>query len=109
MRVACLQNKAALGAAIATILLTGCVSQVVQPARDTRLFVVSSGEGFTLSWQSQPKTLYSVWYTDRLEGQGSWRVLPGAERVAGTGRTIEIVDRAATSRRYYRLSVVPTD
>lgn len=88
-------------------LATGCVSEVIQPAAKTDLFVTRAGEVVNLQWQSEKGRLYTVTASDALAG-GRWQPLPSAVRLPGTGGTMALQDRVPAGRpRYYDLVVEP--
>lgn len=98
--------------ALAGFTLAGCrtvrVIEEDRPLADTTLVVVQSEGLMRLSWQSQAGFGYSVWYADRRDAKARWQVLPGAERLIGTGATMEFSDPVQPGRpRYYRLQAAP--
>ena len=79
-----------------------------RPLADTTLVVIQSDGRMLLSWQSRQGLNYSVWYADRRDAKARWQVLPGAERMVGTGATMEVSDPILAGRpRYYRLQTAP--
>ena len=87
------------------LLLTGCVSQTAdQPEHDPSLMIAQNSDGeTTLVWESDSSYIYTVFYMD--SDKGSWKELRGANRVRGTGKTLEAKDRVNPNKpqRRYRL------
>ncbi len=91
---------------LAVLFSVGCVRVDVKPPGDTRLIVTRGGDFSTLTWESRPGMAYTVWFTASRGAGSSWSVLPGAERIRGTGSALTWRDRA-TGERYYRLVAQP--
>lgn len=97
---------------LALCLGEGCrtvrVIEQDRPLADTTLVVIQAEGRMLLSWQSRVGIGYSVWFADRRDAKARWQVLPGAERLVGTGATMEISDPILSGRpRYYRLQAAP--
>lgn len=93
----------------ATLLCApGCVTEIVKPATSVDLFSTRAGDKVALSWKTKPGETYAIQYASQLSGGGKWTVLPGADRILGTGRVHEMVDQVpGGQQRYYRIIVVP--
>lgn len=92
----------------AIFLVAGCVTEIQKPVTEAALFTTRAGDQVRISWQSKPGELYAIHYSASRQSGSSWQVLPGCERIAGTGGTIEKSDRVpAGTPRYYRLVIVP--
>lgn len=90
------------------LLSTGCVTEIQQPLTQTNLFTARSGDTVALSWASKRGEQYAIWYAESLGGGSQWKVLPGCERLDGTGGTIEKTDRLPIgTQRYYRIVTKP--
>ena len=102
-------RNAILAAGVAFVLLTaGCVTEIQKPIAQTNLFTTRSGDDIRISWASRKGEQYSIWYSDKLGGGGQWTVLPGCERINGTGEQIEKTDRViGGGQRYYRIVTKP--
>jgi hypothetical protein len=90
-------------------MLTGCVTVVeeVEPLAKARLVVSRAGEQATLQFASERGVIYEVLYASSRDAGTTWKKLPGAERVLGTGQLIQFKDRIPYGApRYYRLKVV---
>ena len=93
---------------LAALLGSGCVTVVERPVTQTALFTTRAGDDVTLSWQSRIGETYAIRYAESREGGAQWAVLPGCERISGTGGVIQKEDKVpAGTPRYYRLIVVP--
>lgn len=91
-----------------SLLQVSCVTEVEKPLAQTNLFTTRSGDQIRISWVSRPGEQYSVWYSDTLGKGAQWKVLPGAERVSGTGDQIERTDQVpGGGQRYYRIVTKP--
>lgn len=91
---------------------TGCVTRrEIRPEKalsDTRLFITRSGDKVTLSWDSKPDRAYTIYYNTTRKARSAWKVLPGFDRIRGTGRTLMYSDRVpAEEPRHYRLQSEP--
>lgn len=93
-------------------VLTGCVTEVV-PLRDqalseTTLTVTRAGNTTQLQWETDPGFLYTVMYARSRSANASWRALPQAVRIRGTGKTVSIkTETPAHLKRHYRLHIEP--
>ena len=90
------------------VSVTGCATQRVEiedKHKDaTRLYVARAGTAVTLAWDSAPDRAYAVFYNQTRNGKTAWRVLPGFDRIRGTGRRIQFTDTVPLNQaRYYRL------
>ena len=100
-----------LGVALAWVASTaGCatVRMEKQPVLETTLMVTRAGDETTLSWASEAGLTYAILFAEGRDSKARWQVLPGAERVRGTGSTVVWRDRVPTGKtRYYRLQALP--
>lgn len=70
------------------------------------LFVCVVGDEVTLSWKSEPGSLYTIMYTDKPSGDAHWLPLAGYVRMPGTGRTETLKFRVDPARpRRFNLRV----
>jgi predicted glycosyl hydrolase (DUF1957 family) len=87
------------------LLLAGCVSQTTdQREHDPSLMIAQNSDGeTTLVWESDSSYIYTVFYMDA--DKENWKALRGANRVRGTGKTLEAKDRVNPNKpqRRYRL------
>ena len=82
--------------------------EVEAPLAETTMIVTRSGDTVNLQWASQPNMDYLVWYTDQRGTRGTWKILPGSERIRGTGKPVVIRDLPPRGQnRYYRVQAVP--
>jgi hypothetical protein len=51
------------------------------------LFVCVVEDQVTLSWKTEPGSVYTIMYTDKPSGEAKWAPLPGYVQVPGTGKT----------------------
>lgn len=91
----------------------GCKSiRVVEeqrPLAETTLMVTRAGDDMSMSWNTIPGALYAVFYADRRDAKARWQLVPGGERVVGTGSPVTIKDRVPAGKpRYYRVQLLPT-
>lgn len=92
----------------ASLLLSACVTEIQKPVTEAALFTTRAGNDVKISWQSKPGEMYAIHYSESRRSGSQWKILPGCERVSGTGGMIEKTDRVpAGTPRYYRLIVVP--
>lgn len=103
-------ERVLIGCAVA-ILIAGCVTRREfkpdRPLSETRLFVTRADTSVTLSWESRAGVYYAVMFNSTRSATSPWRVLPGFERIAGTGQTLTFTDEVPLDQtRYYRLSVL---
>ncbi len=100
------------GACLGLLLTTGCVTEQINPEDDgrleTRLIVTRSGNEVNLSWRSRMHVVYTLYYGASRSSGAQWQVVPGAERVVGTGDTVYFKDRVpANQPRFYRIMAMP--
>lgn len=70
------------------------------------LIVARIGDAALLTWQSSVGNEYTILYSDGQRAATTWRPLPGASRIRGTGREMRIEDRMPVdTTRYYRLMI----
>ena len=87
-----------------TAILSACVSEPV-PQSNTNLIVTRAGSSVNMQWQSETDKIYTVLYSDSLSG-AKWQILPGAQKLRGTGRLIQLQDNPPAGRpRYYDLHI----
>lgn len=104
----CRQAVLASGAAFLLLAASGCVTEIEKPLSQTNLFSVRSGDEIRLSWITRKGEEYQVWYSDTLGKGASWHVLPGCERLLGTGEQLEKTDHVSSGgQRYYRIVTKP--
>lgn len=97
-----------LSALTAALALSACVTEIQKPVTEVALFTTRAGDQVGISWMSKAGELYAVQYAESRQSGVQWKVLPGCERVAGTGATIQKIDHVPPGvPRYYRLVVVP--
>ncbi len=51
------------------------------------LFVCVVEDQVTLSWKTEPGSVYTIMYTDKPSGEAKWAPLPGYIQMPGTGKT----------------------
>jgi hypothetical protein len=85
--------------------LAGCVSKPVEVEEHAPpLMIAQNSDGkVTLSWESNPDHIYTVYYQAKKESD--WKALRTGYQVRGTGQTITIYDRVNPNwpLRRYRL------
>ena len=91
--------------ALLLIVLTGCVSKVIEiEEHSPRLIVAQNSDGFaTLIWESDSNYLYTIFYR---EGSSPWKELSSVRQVRGTGESMTATDRVSPDRmalRRYRV------
>lgn len=93
------------------LFVGGCTTVVtVSQPRNAPLIVARTGGEALLSWQSRTGEWYTLLYADGAKTGVDWLPLPGAERVAGNGQELRMIDHPpANINRYYRLMVVPSN
>lgn len=70
------------------------------------LIVARIGDAALLTWQSAVGNEYTVLYSDGRRSSVTWRPLPGASRLGGTGREMQVEDKMPQGEtRYYRLMI----
>lgn len=83
----------------------------ILPSKDRALMIAQSGDQVTLQWNSEKGKCYTLLYTDeqyseQAQGCAVWSVLPGYERMPGTGRQETRVFKTDPTRpRRYNLRV----
>ncbi|MFA5688343.1 MAG: hypothetical protein WC959_04245 [Kiritimatiellales bacterium] len=88
------------------LFAAGCASKPPVVNIDTvspRFSTAYAGGQMSISWNSAPNQIYTIFYTDAPRNQRpDWKPLPQADRIQGTGKQIEVVDKPATGdvRRY---------
>jgi hypothetical protein len=100
----------ALFGALLSLAFSGCVHQEIvlkgEPESQATLTVTRSGDAVRLGWKSEVGKVYDILYADKMNGQATWKVLPGAGNLRGTGDRLTFTDLTAGSvNRYYRLNI----
>lgn len=98
-----------LGPVAGILMLTGCVTVVeeAEPLAKATLVVSRAGSESTLQFASARGVTYQLLYASSREPGTTWKTLPGAERVLGTGQIFEFKDRVPYGApRFYRLKVI---
>lgn len=90
-----------LAGGVALIVLTGCVSEIVKPEREIVIMATRVGSEYKVGWQSKSGEQYVVWYSETLGKGSQWKILPGGERVVGTGEFIEMSDHVPVGSQHY--------
>lgn len=91
-------------------LFLGCVR--VDAARDAnegiRMLVTRDINGVHLQWESELGKGYTVYYREPwVPNDSSWKGLPGAVEIRGTGDVIRITDTTVNARqRKYRIETL---
>jgi len=93
-------------------LLGGCATKRVilneKSNSESRLIVARSGSDVTLAWESEPSSAYTIRYSRTLGKKSEWRILPGFDRIRGTGRKVTYkVTVPVNEPRYFRLYTFP--
>lgn len=84
------------------------VREVEEPLNETVLMVSRGANEAVLSWQTRPGYRYVVLHAESRSAASKWTPLPGAEMIAGTGKTATVRDVVpAGQSRFYRLEVIP--
>ncbi|MGA0334486.1 MAG: hypothetical protein ACO3N7_06680 [Kiritimatiellia bacterium] len=75
----------------------------------TRLVITRDTKGVNMQFQSVEGLRYTVYYQEPGMAPGSWKQLPEATEIPGTGELILVSDKSQTAfRRKYRIqSLVP--
>lgn len=95
-----------LFALLAMFLLAGCVSKVVEQPHPPPLMIARNSEGVvTMQWDTKPGWYYTIFYQDNPSS--NWKVLPGANRLRGTGKPLNAQDRVDPKRSPRRYRVLP--
>lgn len=97
------------------LLLAACVTvEETGPGRalpggesgSDSLIVARIGDSALLTWQSSVLHEYTILYSDGRRSSVTWRPLPGAARIRGTGGEIRLEDQMPPGEtRYYRLMI----
>lgn len=86
-------------------LVTGCTSTTIEEEYPPpRLLIAENSDGeVTIGWKSDPGYVYTVYYQSQVDG--TWKPLPNATRIRGTGENITVQDRVKPSSppRPYRI------
>lgn len=97
-----------LCAVLSALLLSSCVSTVVQPVARADLMVARAGDQVQLEWASTPGILYTITCSDTLGAGARWVPLPQAVRLRGTGKTMALSDQVPEGRaRFYNVVMEP--
>jgi hypothetical protein len=90
----------------ALVLLSGCVSKVVEVAHPPPLMLARNSDGVTtMQWETEPGYVYSIFYQDNP--RSDWKVLPSADRLRGTGKPLNARDAIDPQRPPRRYRVLP--
>ena len=74
---------------IGALLCGGCVSEQISPDYKPKMGVAQSADGYvTFALQTRVEYEYAIYYQDPRTYE--WKVIPGCERIRGTGETVEI-------------------
>lgn len=90
-------------------LLHGCVR--VDAARDSRegirMLVTRDINGVQLQWESERGKGYTIYYRNPRVPNDTWKELPGAVEIRGTGEVIRLTDNSANAHdRKYRIETL---
>lgn len=92
-------------------LLMGCVRVEAnrEPPQATRLIVTRDQNGVNMQFQSEADLHYTIYYRDTGVPNDTWKQLPNATELPGTGELILIhdPDPAAFRRKYRIQSLIP--
>ena len=92
--------------ALAVVLAAGCVSKVVEEERPPKLMLAQNSDGVTtMQWDTEPGYVYTIFYQDNPSSD--WRILPQANRLRGTGKPLNVLDRIDPRRPPRRYRVLP--
>ena len=70
-------------------MAVGCVSEQISPDYKPKMGVAQNADGsIVFALQTRVEYEYSIYFEDPRSGE--WKVIPGCERIRGTGETIEI-------------------
>ena len=70
----------------------------------TKMIRTQVEDQVTLQWNSEPRVVYGVLYTQNAKIRESWKILPGFESIQGTGKKLQVTFSAPLSGKvYYRL------
>ncbi|VGO22994.1 hypothetical protein SCARR_05093 [Pontiella sulfatireligans] len=82
----------AIAAIVGMLSLTGCVSEIIEPANIPRVSTAQNSDGVvTLSWMSEAGCDYTVFVRD--EETYSWKRVESLPVFHGTGELITIQDK----------------
>lgn len=91
----------------------GCVRVEAdrKPPEPTRMIVTRDSQGVNMQFKSLEGLRYTVYYRDASVASNSWKPLPSATEIPGTGELILIRDqsRDAYNRKYRIQSLVPVN
>ena len=85
---------------------TGCVQSqaFAEKPEPSRLMISRGANGVNMQWKGLEGAFYALYYRDAGAADQGWKIVPGYERVAGTGALIQYRDTAPTARsRKYRV------
>jgi hypothetical protein len=72
----------------------------------TTLLVTRAGDTAAIGWISKADYTYTILYSGGMSAKAPWQVVPGAERIDGTGEQINFTDKVPKDEpRYYRLQI----
>ena len=86
--------------------LVGCVSVPLDSGEqhNPALLIAQNSDGaVAMTWDSLPRYIYTIYY--KGASRGEWLPVPTANRVRGTGGTMQVIDRVkpGSAMRRYRL------
>ena len=92
---------------LAAFMLSGCVSTVIEEERPPRVMIAQNADGkVSIAWESEVGYAYTLYYQ---EGSGGdWIALRGAERLRGTGKTMNATDHVNPRKKARRYRVLPS-
>lgn len=80
---------AGISMAVATLFISGCVSERLEPEHTPQLSVVQDSEGWvTMGLETKVGYDYSIMYLDPKER--IWKQLKGYDKIKGTGELVQI-------------------
>jgi hypothetical protein len=95
-----------MAALLTLVLFSGCVQTPVysdQP-NPARLIIAKGTNGVNMQWKGEKGMEYALYYRDTVGVDTTWKLVPGFERVVGTGKMIEYSDTSPTAKtRSYRV------
>jgi len=94
---------------LAVMVCLGCVRVEAnkQPSRGTRMLVTRDINGVQLQWDSEKDRGYTIYWRNPRVPNDTWKELPGAVEIRGTGETIRIRDDVPNaSQRNYRIETL---
>lgn len=75
--------------AVFMLMIAGCVSEQISPDYKPKMGVAQSSDGsVTFALQTRPEYEYAIYYQDPKTNE--WKVIPGCERIRGTGEMVEV-------------------